>query len=301
MCMSLRNGNESYISCTGLKLFIPDLHYYLAQQIHPVVSRLCTPIEETDAVRLAEALECRISRECCGPAFPIVTIRGFFVLGMDASSYRRSAAARASDNAAVEDEWAWNGPVTYDHCESLSFVCPGQGCGNVLNIRKAIENEESGLRLSLDTCEKCNVELSQYSAYICNRLSLTLRDYVMKHLMAPFKCDDPVCEFSTRTHLLRWSREGLECPKCSGGVLRKEYSAKDLFDQQMFLKQVVDVHTALEELKPEQRRILQSKPNFPAVMSLYNELSALITRYLDKNAYSKVDLAFIFAPMLKIE
>ncbi|XGW24552.1 hypothetical protein V3C99_006184 [Haemonchus contortus] len=254
-----------------------DLHYYLAQQIHPVVSRLCTPIEETDAVRLAEAL------------------------GMDASSYRRSAAARASDNAAVEDEWAWNGPVTYDHCESLSFVCPGNGCGNVLNIRKAIENEESGLRLSLDACEKCNVELSQYSAYICNRLSLTLRDYVMKHLMAPFKCDDPVCEFSTRTHLLRWSREGLECPKCSGGVLRKEYSAKDLFDQQMFLKQVVDVHTALEELKPEQRRILQSKPNFPAVMSLYNELSVLITRYLDKNAYSKVDLAFIFAPMLKIE
>ncbi|KIH42200.1 DNA polymerase family B, partial [Ancylostoma duodenale] len=33
-----------------------DLHYYLAQQVHPVVSRLCAPIEETDAVRIAEAL-----------------------------------------------------------------------------------------------------------------------------------------------------------------------------------------------------------------------------------------------------
>ncbi|KAK6053960.1 DNA Polymerase alpha zinc finger [Cooperia oncophora] len=195
-------------------------------------------------------------------------------------------------------------PVTYDHCESLSFVCPRTGCGNHINIRKAIDNQESGLRLSLETCEKCDVELAHYIPYICNRLSISLREFVAKHLIAPFKCDDPVCEFSTRTHLLRWCREGLECPKCSGGVLRKgmfQYSAKDLFDQQMFLKQVVDVQTALDELKPEQRRILQSKSSFPSVMSLYNELSAIITRYLDKNAYSKVDLAFIFAPMLKIE
>ncbi|KAK6014440.1 DNA polymerase [Ostertagia ostertagi] len=64
-------------------------------------------------------------------------------IGMDASSYRRSAAARASDTAAVEDELAWNGLVTYDHCESLSFVCPGPGCENIINIRRAVENHVS--------------------------------------------------------------------------------------------------------------------------------------------------------------
>lgn len=56
-----------------------DLLYYLAQQIHPVVSRLCAPIEETDPVRIAEDL------------------------GMDPTNYRRAAAAQASQRAAEED------------------------------------------------------------------------------------------------------------------------------------------------------------------------------------------------------
>ena len=38
---------------SGLKL---DLHYYLTQQVHPVVSRLCQPIEGTDAARIADCL-----------------------------------------------------------------------------------------------------------------------------------------------------------------------------------------------------------------------------------------------------
>jgi DNA polymerase alpha subunit A len=33
-----------------------DIKYYLSQQIHPVVSRLCEPIEGTDAARIAESL-----------------------------------------------------------------------------------------------------------------------------------------------------------------------------------------------------------------------------------------------------
>ena len=37
----------------GLKV---DLHYYLSQQVHPVISRLCTPIEETDGAKMAECL-----------------------------------------------------------------------------------------------------------------------------------------------------------------------------------------------------------------------------------------------------
>ena len=38
---------------SGLKL---DLHYYLTQQVHPVVSRLCQPIEGTDAAHIANCL-----------------------------------------------------------------------------------------------------------------------------------------------------------------------------------------------------------------------------------------------------
>lgn len=60
---------------------------------------------------------------------------------MDSTSYRRSAAAHASDAAAAEDECAWQGPITYDHCEALTFICPSTGCGNELKIRKAVEEQ----------------------------------------------------------------------------------------------------------------------------------------------------------------
>lgn len=34
----------------------PDIQYYLAQQVHPVVARLCDLLEGIDAVRIAEFL-----------------------------------------------------------------------------------------------------------------------------------------------------------------------------------------------------------------------------------------------------
>ena len=37
-------------------LLTPDVQYYLAQQVHPVVSRLCELLEGIDGVRIAEFL-----------------------------------------------------------------------------------------------------------------------------------------------------------------------------------------------------------------------------------------------------
>ena len=37
-------------------IYVTDSKYYLAHQVHPVVSRLCDPIEGTDAAHIAECL-----------------------------------------------------------------------------------------------------------------------------------------------------------------------------------------------------------------------------------------------------
>jgi len=37
-------------------LFCSDTKYYLSQQVHPVVARLCDPIDGTDAAHIAECL-----------------------------------------------------------------------------------------------------------------------------------------------------------------------------------------------------------------------------------------------------
>lgn len=59
-----------------------DVHYYLASQIHPVVSRLVAPIEGTSPAHIADCL------------------------GLDSASYRRSMAAAAAAGASAGNEEA---------------------------------------------------------------------------------------------------------------------------------------------------------------------------------------------------
>ena len=59
-----------------------DKNYYLAQQLHPVVSRLCDPLDGTDASRIAQCL------------------------GLDPEQYRRSIRSEnhQDDESSLKDE-----------------------------------------------------------------------------------------------------------------------------------------------------------------------------------------------------
>lgn len=52
---------------------------------------------------------------------------------------------------------------------------------------------------------------------------------------------------------MKWCREGLECIRCSTGVLRREYTSKQLFDQQMFFRTILDVDAAVRKLSDAQK------------------------------------------------
>lgn len=47
---------DGTLSSSNSCAFFSDTKYYLAQQLHPVVSRLCDPIDGTDAGHIAECL-----------------------------------------------------------------------------------------------------------------------------------------------------------------------------------------------------------------------------------------------------
>ncbi|CAL2036593.1 unnamed protein product [Caenorhabditis brenneri] len=258
-----------------------DLLYYLAQQIHPVVSRLVEPIEETDAVRIAECL------------------------GLDSTNYRRAAAAQASQRAAEED-CAWQ-QENYDLCEGVIIVCPHAGCGHTNVIRETFDcvTDPTCPRLSISGCSKCEGrwESAEDRAVIFNQIDRQLGEFVSRHHLAAFKCDEPTCEFKTRVQTMKWCREGLECIRCSTGVLRREYTTKQLFDQQMFFRQIFDVEAACKKLSELQRKTAENRdrPQFKAyIMDSMEFVERINVKYLQKNAYNRVDLAYIFAPMMKI-
>lgn len=70
-----------------------DTNYYLAQQLHPVVSRLCDPLEGTDAARLAQCM------------------------GLDPEQYRRNM--RGSENISPEEEGSLRDEDRFRECVKL--------------------------------------------------------------------------------------------------------------------------------------------------------------------------------------
>uniref|UniRef100_A0A8R1E8M7 DNA polymerase n=1 Tax=Caenorhabditis japonica TaxID=281687 RepID=A0A8R1E8M7_CAEJA len=214
-----------------------DLQYYLAQQIHPVVSRLCAPIEETDAVRIAEDL------------------------GLDSTSYRRAAAAHASQRAAEED-CAWQ-QENYDLCEGISVVCPHSTCGQTNIIRDTFDlvTDATCPRYTMAACAKCDLPWTseEHRSVVFNQVDRQMNDFVRRHHVAGLKCDEPTCEFKTRVQTMKWCREGLECIRCSTGVLRREYTSKQLFDQQMFFHHILDLKGAMSKLSGAQKMV--TKPS----------------------------------------
>lgn len=93
---------------------VADTHYYLSQQIHPVVARLCDPIEGTDAAQIAECL------------------------GLDASGYRQQLQKEEEEDCMLS-AGQLSAEDRFRDCDRLVYVCPD--CGK--NI--IIDNVFSGI------------------------------------------------------------------------------------------------------------------------------------------------------------
>ncbi|CAO4369560.1 unnamed protein product [Caenorhabditis nigoni] len=246
-----------------------------------VVSRLVEPIEETDAVRIAECL------------------------GLDSTNYCKAAAAKANQRAAEED-CTWQ-QENYELCEGVVVVCPHPECGYSNVIRETFDcvTNPTSPRFLIAGCSQCNGtwESSEHQAVIFNQIDRQLGEFVARHHIEAYKCDEPTCEFKTRVQTMKWCREGLECIRCSTGVLRREYTSKQLFGQQMFFRQIFDVDAALRKMSDSQKRAAENRDRqqFNACridsMDIVNRINE---KYLERNSYNRVDLSYIFAPMMKI-
>ncbi|VDN90464.1 unnamed protein product [Brugia pahangi] len=107
---NLRIGNKC---CAFLKnrRFL-DFHYYLVQQIIPVVSRLCVPIEECNEAWIAQAL------------------------GLDSMIYEKHAVHE--ENVDREEQLLCFSYHSLQRCESFKFVCPNDGCGHEFLVRECL-------------------------------------------------------------------------------------------------------------------------------------------------------------------
>uniref|UniRef100_A0A8C5CAG0 DNA polymerase n=1 Tax=Gadus morhua TaxID=8049 RepID=A0A8C5CAG0_GADMO len=251
----------------GLSL---DLQYYLAHQVHPVVARICEPIEGIDGVLIASWL------------------------GLDPAQFRahqqsqREEAGEVSLGAPAQltDE------ERYKDCDHFSLACPQCGTDNVYSslFQGAGQTLEPGL---MRCCHApCGARLIDYHANISNKLLLDIRKHIKKYYSGWLVCEDQACQNRTRRLPISFSRHGPICPACTRATLRPEYSEKALYNQLCFLRFLFDWDHAVNKVLPSEDRGLFSRRKVE--QEAYRRLKEVVDRALAVSGYSEVNLSKLF-------
>ncbi|KAL5269166.1 hypothetical protein ACHWQZ_G002851 [Mnemiopsis leidyi] len=183
-----------------------DKHYYLSSQLHPVVSRLCHPIEGTDVALIAECL------------------------GLDPAGYKRTLAAdeNSSTSCVVLKE-----QDRYKDCAPLTLPC--QHCSSTLTITTLCDMTSSPPRPSF-SCDSCSKSLGSH--YISNKLLLNARSCIQKYYLGSVRCEDTACNYTSRNTPL-----SSRCTQCYKGNVSYTINEVALFNQLSFYLSLVDFKT----------------------------------------------------------
>uniref|UniRef100_A0A8C5LWH3 DNA polymerase n=1 Tax=Leptobrachium leishanense TaxID=445787 RepID=A0A8C5LWH3_9ANUR len=212
-----------------------DTQYYLSQQVHPVVSRICEPIDGIDTTLIAAWL------------------------GLDPSQFRVHQNYQKDE----ENDALLGGPsqITdeekYRDCERFKCACTKCGTENIYdNVF-----DGSGLQIepSLKRCSKpeCDTSPLDNVVQLQNKLMLDIRRHIKKYYSGWLVCEEQTCQNRTRRLPLSFSRNGPICPACMKATLRSEYPEKALYTQLCFYRFIFDWDYALEKVVSAQDKNLR--------------------------------------------
>jgi len=253
-----------------------DINYYLAQQLHPVVSRLCEPLEGTDSARIAQCL------------------------GLDPEQYRRSVRVTVT----ADDQNMQRNEEKFRQCQKLTIECL---CGESMTLDTAVRGRGREATLALAKCSSLDckrIPILERSAYISNKLTLEVRSHVQRYYAGWIICEDPGCSGRTRQMPLVFQRAFPVCPTCSKATMYTEYSDSQLYLQLLYYQHLFEVQKALDRSSGEEREALSRGLKVEAAAADGGQTTSVLQKYtavknqLDKlmkeNKFSIVSLNKVF-------
>ncbi|XP_017526531.2 DNA polymerase alpha catalytic subunit isoform X2 [Manis javanica] len=250
-----------------------DTQYYLTQQVHPVVARICEPIEGIDAVLIATWL------------------------GLDPTQFRVHHYYKDEENDAL-----LGGPAQltdeekYRDCERFKCPCPTCGTENIYD--SVFDGSGTDMEPSLYRCSNidCKASPLTFTVQLSNKLIIDIRRCIKKYYEGWLICEEPTCQNRTRHLPLQFSRNGPLCQVCMKATLRPEYSDKSLYTQLCFYRYIFDVDCALEKLITDHEKDKLKKQFLtPKVLQDYKKLKNTAEQFLSQSGYSEVNLRKLFA------
>ncbi|XP_044767843.1 DNA polymerase alpha catalytic subunit isoform X3 [Neomonachus schauinslandi] len=249
-----------------------DTQYYLAQQIHPVVARICEPIDGIDAVLIATWL------------------------GLDPTQFRVHHYHKDEENDAL-----LGGPAQltdeekYRDCEKFKCPCPTCGTENIYD--SVLDGSGTDTEPSLYRCSNidCKASPLTFMVQLNNKLIMDMRRCIKKYYEGWLICEEPTCRNRTRRLPLQFSRNGPVCQVCMKATLRPEYSDKSLYTQLCFYRYIFDADCALEKLTTDHEKDKWKKFFTSKVRQDYQKLKNTAEQFLSRSGYSEVNLSKLFA------
>ncbi|WVZ14207.1 hypothetical protein V8G54_011773 [Vigna mungo] len=225
-----------------------DIDYYLSQQIHPVVSRLCASIQGTSPERLADCL------------------------GLDSSKFHHKSSEAFNDDSSSLLLSAANDEERYRGCEPLVLPCPScSGTFDCTPVSKyiccllgsgmttSVSTEESDFNFWRKLCcPKCPEDIKISPAMIANQVKRQAEMFILMFFKGLRTCDDETCKHTTRLISHRFVSDyerGTVCPnypRCNGRLLRK-YTQADLYKQLSYFCHVFDTVSCIEKMEAKSR------------------------------------------------
>ncbi|XP_072964180.1 DNA polymerase alpha catalytic subunit [Typha angustifolia] len=263
-----------------------DIDYYLSQQIHPVVSRLCASVQGTSPARLAECL------------------------GLDSSKFQSRAAE--SDNqdpstmllSVIDEDQRYHGcePLRLScPCCSSTFECPPVSSLLSMSSNVSQPDSETGKECNRNfwcrmRCLRCSDDVDGCRispAMLANQIKRQADNFVSLYYKGVMMCDDEMCKYTTRCLNLRVvgdSERGTVCPnypRCNGHLIR-QFTEADLYRQLSYFCYVLDAARCLEKL--DQKTRLSFEKEFAAIRQTVSLAASVIQKIRDQCAYGWVQL-----------
>lgn len=295
---------------SGLKL---DLHYYLTQQVHPVVSRLCQPIEGTDAARIADCLGLDPSK--------------FHHQVVQFSENDRDDDLLAPGGSSLDDDERFRrcAPLTLKAAGGEPFEFPGVGAilaGEIAGedaLRPAArEPEPDAAAGSKENAAPAVAAVakdpaaSQVAARrrplvghaLANQVRLAARRAVTGYYLGTLRSDDELAPAETRNVSLRVAAEGSGSgpgaevgalpgdPKVQG-VMSKVVSEAALYAQLVHFRRLLSLPEALAKM-PEKERDAARRRVSPTVAETLRLAVDALDETLQRSAYRWINLGELY-------
>ncbi|KAJ8971883.1 hypothetical protein NQ314_000496 [Rhamnusium bicolor] len=245
-----------------------DIQYYLAQQIHPVVTRICEPIEGTDSFQIAECL------------------------GLDTTSFKKpkQVGEMVGENITKPE-------IKFRNVDKFKFIC------FACKQENFVDNVLIGNVPFLEKCNNsdCNIRPVDYLPYLQNQLVLLIQSYITKYYENELTCEDPACTNETTRLPLRFVRKYPVCTLCQKGVMYRVYTEQQLYTQLTYYQHIFDLNklnkicsrTMLEELFCFVRT--SNGTTNRIWLSCSRET---VEKYLNHSGYSVINLTELFSGFL---